>query len=346
MQQPLRADHAASNPHAAAGAFRAVPLVLALAIAAAFAAILLGTVDFPLRTHADEPSKALAVITHRNNYAHPILMLELVRAANAFAGLADQQAVVELGRAIAVLIGAASIVATFLLAREALPAPAALAATAATAMTPLVAMHARFLKEDIFVLLFILLSLLALIRTLKSPTTSRALLLGAAIGLAAAAKYVGIVLVPFAAAVLLLGLPELDRRKRLRLMGKATLAGLAAFALLHLPVLWEFRQFAGSVYGNLLHAEAGDSVRAPLPLTYGLFPLRQSLLPGLGAPARLRRTAARPARTTQDPARHRRLRRFMDRGARALAAQALSEFPPLHGAGGAASDHSRHCLRL
>jgi hypothetical protein len=264
-----------------------VPLILAFAIAAIFAALLLGTIDFPLRTHADEPSKVLAVLTHKNNYAHPIMMLELVRAANAFAGLDDPQAVAELGRAVAVLAGAASVFVTFLLARAMLPAPAALAAAAATAATPLVAMHARFLKEDIFVLLFILLSLLALIRTLKAPTTLHALLLGAAIGLAAAAKYVGIILAPFAAAILLLGLLELDRRVRLKLAGQAALAGLVTFALVHVPALWELRLFAGSIYTNLLHVEAGDSVRAPLALTYGLFHLRQTLLPGLGLPLTL-----------------------------------------------------------
>ena len=166
MEQPAGADHVAPDPAAATGGGRgAFPLILALGIAAVFAAILLGTIDFPARTHADELSKVQAIITLKNSYAHPVLMLELVRAANALAGLTNPQAVAELGRAIAVLVGAAAVFVTFLLAREMLPAPAALAAAAVTAVTPLVAMHARYLKEDIFVLLFILVSLLALIRS-------------------------------------------------------------------------------------------------------------------------------------------------------------------------------------
>jgi hypothetical protein len=285
MEQPAGADHVAPDPAAATGGGRgAFPLILALGIAAVFAAILLGTIEFPARTHADELSKVQAIITLKNSYAHPVLMLELVRAANALAGLTNPQAVAELGRAIAVLVGAAAVFVTFLLAREVLPAPAALAAAAVTAVTPLVAMHARYLKEDIFVLLFILVSLLALIRTLKSPTNLHVLLLGAAIGLAAAAKYAGIILVPFAAAALWIGLPELDRRTRLKLAGQAALAALGVFVLLHLPALWEFRQFASSVQGNLRNAETGTGVRVPLALTYGLFHLRHSLLPGLGAP--------------------------------------------------------------
>ena len=284
MAEKLRGRGAAAvPPQAAKDLGGSVAPLLALALAAAFAAILLGAIDFPLGTHADEGSKVRGILTYENNYAHPVLMLELVHAANAIAGVADHQSVAELGRAIAVLAGAASIFVAFLLAREALPAPAALAAAAA-AVTPLVAMHARYLKEDIFVLLFILLSLLALIRTLKLPTRAHIVLLGLAVGLAAAAKYVAIVLLPFAMAVLLLGLSGLDRRARLKLASQVALVVLAAFALIHAEVLWEFPRFASSVYGNVRHAEAGDSVRAPLMLTYGLFHLRQSLLPGLGAP--------------------------------------------------------------
>ena len=128
MEQPAGADHVAPDPAAATGGGRgAFPLILALGIAAVFAAILLGTIDFPARTHADELSKVQAIITLKNSYAHPVLMLELVRAANALAGLTNPQAVAELGRAIAVLVGAAAVFVTFLLAREMLPAPAALA---------------------------------------------------------------------------------------------------------------------------------------------------------------------------------------------------------------------------
>ena len=78
--------------------------------------------------------------------------------------------------------------------------------------------------------------------------------------------------------------PKLDRRTRLKLAGQAALAALGVFVLLHLPALWEFRQFASSVQGNLRNAETGTGVRVPLALTYGLFHLRHSLLPGLGAP--------------------------------------------------------------
>ena len=286
MEQPLRGQPVPRvDPHVAARVLggAAAPMI-AFAIAASFALVLLGMIDFPLGTHADETSKVLAVLRHFNNFNHPLLMLHLARATNALAGLTDPQQVVELGRALAVLAGALGVFATYLLAREALPAPAALAASAAVAMTPLVAMHARFFKEDIFLLPLVLVSVLALIETLKAPTLRRALLLGLAAGLAATAKYLGIVLVPFAVVALLLGLPSLAWRERLRLAGTVILVALAVIVLLQLPALWDLRHYGSAVYGNLRQAEVGAGVRVPLALGHGLFHLRHSLLPGLGAP--------------------------------------------------------------
>lgn len=74
MQQQLGADNAAPGWLAwTVGIRDALPTLLALAISVCFAVILLGTIGFPLVTHADEPSKALAVLKHRNNFNHPLL---------------------------------------------------------------------------------------------------------------------------------------------------------------------------------------------------------------------------------------------------------------------------------
>jgi asparagine N-glycosylation enzyme membrane subunit Stt3 len=148
--------------------------------------VLLQAIDFPFATAPDEPSKVLQILEQRPyNYNHPLLMLELARAANAVAGFADPQKVVELGRALAVVAGALAIFATFLLASEVLPGWAALAAAFATAIVPAMTVHARYFKEDIFALPLLLLALIALIEMLKAPTRARGLILGGAIGLAA-----------------------------------------------------------------------------------------------------------------------------------------------------------------
>ena len=268
------------------GRTRVVYTALALALAVAFAAVLLQAIDFPLGTTPDEPSKALQTIELRPyNYNHPLLMLELARAANAFAGFTDVQAVAELGRALAVMAGGLAIFATFLLACQVLPGPVALAAALATAVLPAVTVHARYFKEDVFALPFVLIALIALIETLKAPTRARSLTLGGAIGLAAAAKYIAFIALPFAIAFLLLDAPTKEvRRGRLALSGLVALAALAIFAVIELPAFIDYSRFFSSLDSNLAHAASGHDVRLPLSLTLGVFHLRQSLVPGLGWP--------------------------------------------------------------
>ncbi len=152
----------------------AIALLLAAAVAALFAGVMLNAIDFPLGTQPDEISKVNAILSGDNNFAHPMLMLEVVRAANWLAGLTDPQAVLELGRACGVLAGGLAVLASFVLAREVLPGAAALAAAIAVAVVPLVTAHVRLLKEDVFALPFVLLALAALLATLKTPTVSHA----------------------------------------------------------------------------------------------------------------------------------------------------------------------------
>ncbi|HEV7464304.1 MAG TPA: hypothetical protein VGN85_10450 [Methyloceanibacter sp.] len=128
----------------------AIAIALAIAIAALFVSVLLNAITFPLGTHPDETAKVSLILSGHNSFAHPILMLELARAANALAGLTHPQSIVELGRACAVLAGGLAVFASFLLAHEVLPASPALAATIAVAVVPLVTVHARFLQGRYF----------------------------------------------------------------------------------------------------------------------------------------------------------------------------------------------------
>ncbi len=176
--------------------FRSLILIDWAAIAAVVLAVVavatwLSARDFVLGVHPDELIKVQAVLAGPSTYYHPLLMIELARAANAFLGLRDPQSVVELGRTFSAVAGGVLIVATFVLARLILPASAAFAVAAATLATPLISVHARYFKEDIFVAAFVVLALAALISVLRTPSAKRATMLGAAIGLAAGSKYVG-----------------------------------------------------------------------------------------------------------------------------------------------------------
>ena len=111
------------------------------------------------------------------------------------------------------LAGGVLVFGTFSLARLVLPDLPALAAAAATAATPLVAVHARILKEDIFVAAVLVLALAVLIRLLRDPAPHRAILLGILAGLAASSKYIGQLIVPFTvAAILVVPTPGPQRR--------------------------------------------------------------------------------------------------------------------------------------
>ncbi len=263
----------------------AIALLLAAAVAALFAGVLLNAIDFPLGTQPDEISKVNAILSGDNNFAHPMLMLEVVRAANWLAGLTDPQAVLELGRACGVLAGGLAVFASFVLAREVLPGAAALAAAIAVAVVPLVTVHVRLFKEDVFALPFVLLALAALLATLKTPTVSHAVMLGAAAGLAASSKYVAGIVLPFALVVLVLsGANPRLRSRFFRLDDVIVLVTVAIFALIQRPVLAAPARFETALLFNVHHAELGHDVRLPVTLTYGLFHLRNSLAPSLGLP--------------------------------------------------------------
>jgi 4-amino-4-deoxy-L-arabinose transferase-like glycosyltransferase len=259
-----------------------IAVILAIIVAGSFVGVLLGTVDFPLGTNPDESGKVFLILTGQNTSNHPILMLQFVRAANLVAGVSDPQSVVELGRRCAVIAGGFALVAAFLLARTALPISAALATTAAIAMVPLMTVHSRYFKEDIFALPFLLLALVALIGMLKSPTAARGVLLGVAIGLAAAAKYVAVTVLPFAL-IFLLVYPGRTLKRRAYLAGLVAIVAIAAFALAELPQFMA-AQFRETVQFEVEHAIEGHDVRLPFALTFGLFHVRESLLPGLGLP--------------------------------------------------------------
>ena len=178
-----------------------------------FVAAIWTTIDFPLGTLGDEWAKIDAVRTGNNRYYHPLLMIEVTQFANLFAGARDLQSIVEVGRACAALAGGLLVFTTYWLARLVLPELGALAATFATAATPIVTVHARFMKEDIFLAAFLILGLAALIKLLQDPTPLRTLFVGAYAGLAAGAKYIGTLFLPFAlAAIWFIPGPRGERR--------------------------------------------------------------------------------------------------------------------------------------
>lgn len=151
------------------------------------------------------------------------------------------------------------------------------------AVTPLVTVHARIFKEDSFLAPLVVLALAALIGLLQAPTPRRAVLLGVLIGLAAGAKYIGAVMLPFAVvAIVLIPTPGPKRR----LARALTVAGMAiaTFLIVELPALRHLARFSHGMTFEFGHSLKGHDVPLPLNLTWGVFHLSQSLLANLGLP--------------------------------------------------------------
>jgi hypothetical protein len=253
-------------------------------LAAAGVTAWLSAVDFPLGTHPDEPAKVAAVLGVPAADFHPILMIQLARAANIFLGWTDPQSLVELGRTFAALAGGALIVATYLLARLILPASSSFAVAAATLATPLISVHARYFKEDIFVAPFVVLALVALIVTLRASTLKRIFALGTAIGLAGASKYVGGLLLIFYVPALMMVFGDRERiGMRAINAGLVVLIAAMTFTAVDLPAIFAGHRFGSNLHLEYVHAVSGHAdIALPISLTLGAFHLRQSLWPGVG----------------------------------------------------------------
>jgi len=289
IHHPLVQQPCAHSEHPAAqtGFRNSGPLdwatIATIALVAAAVLAWISARDFPLGIHFDERAKVQAVLMGASTYFHPLLMIHVVRAANAFLGLSDPQAIVELGRAFSALAGGVLIFATFLLARLVLPALAAFAAAAATFATPLISVHARYFKEDIFAAPFVVLALAALVAAVRTPSLTRVMMLGAAIGLAGGSKYVaGVILLPYALVVMV----AFDDRERIgaRLThaGIVTLTAVGIFALIEAPALLAGYQLSSDIRNEYIHAVRGHDIALPIALTWGTFHLWESLWPGLG----------------------------------------------------------------
>ena len=184
------------------------------ALVLAGAAIRFTNVDFGLPSfyHADEERKArlieLILAGEPHTYLnHPGMLINsvalLCAALRALGYGLDLPAIVLAGRNLVALVGTMTVLPTAGLARVLFGRGAGLFAGAAIAFSPLHTIHSRYMKEDVYLTFFIMLSLYALARWLRATpawreTGSGQLWLAlafAAAGFALASKYVGGILV-------------------------------------------------------------------------------------------------------------------------------------------------------
>ena len=175
----------------------------------------LWNIDFglPLIYHPDEIKKydmitwllnGMGVDYRINPLIHPGLMVNLVasvcRVRKALGFSTSQPVEIILtGRMVAAVLGAATIWPVGMLASSIFNRWAGLIAAAAVTFAPLHVIHSRYLKEDIFLTFFVVLSMLGLVLWIQGSESSRRrfkwlMLAAAAGGFGAASKYVGLIM--------------------------------------------------------------------------------------------------------------------------------------------------------
>ena len=155
--------------------------------------------DFPYSYHPDESGKTGQVIKGSRNYHHPLLLLSLTDVASRVGFVPrTPQAIVETGRNVAAALAAGTAAALALLAWRCGGRLAGWGAGVAVALQADLFETAHYLKEDPALAFGLALSLLAAHWWWRAPGRKTLRFLAIACGLAAAGKYVGIIVLLFA----------------------------------------------------------------------------------------------------------------------------------------------------
>jgi 4-amino-4-deoxy-L-arabinose transferase-like glycosyltransferase len=186
--------------------------------------------DFPYFYHTDEPGKARQIIEGSRNLHHPPLMLESANLLVRVLGRPlEPQAVTETGRLLSAIFCALAAALLTLTLAAFRPWPEAMLAGVLLLFQPDVQEYARFFKEDPSLMFGWAAVFAAMAFVEKKPGRWSAMALGAAVALAASAKYVGIVMILPAAWILLISARRGKEKN-----------GVPAWKNLHLPAMVAF----------------------------------------------------------------------------------------------------------
>ena len=236
---------------------------------------------FSLGLHFDEPPKIRAAVQENWNFRHPLLMVETTRLVVRALGVSDLQAAVEVGRTLSASMGAVAVAAMFRLTLLHAGLVPALLVCFAALTTPLLAVHAHYLKEDVWLLPFCVLATIGYSRLAKENMVLQIVLLGIWIGLAISSKAVGIFLIP----VLLIaaGLETSAVRGRLvKAVLQASALAIVVVLLVNLRMLFNYEKALKDLLSELAHGTIdGHWDKVVYPIGYHF---TSSLAQGVGVP--------------------------------------------------------------
>ena len=191
---------------------------------------------FPFYYHPDEAAKVAQIHNGTRNFNHPLLLLSATELTTSLTGRrANCQLIVQLGRWWSAVFAATAVAAFSWLGFNRCGLIGGLVCGGAVLVQRRLYEYAHFMKEDAALIAAIALTFVAIDAWWRRPGLARALLLGAAAGLAASSKYVGLLMLPIAAlAILAAGEKSLGKLK-----GWAALLGgfLIVAAIINYPAL-------------------------------------------------------------------------------------------------------------
>jgi hypothetical protein len=258
--------------------------LLIIIVAGAFA-LNVYNIGFPVGYHADEYKKAVFIAENRQDFMHPLLLLQLARLQTwMFAPLPPDQLVL-VGRSISVVFGALLPFFAYLVASRTIPQKYALCVAASIAVSPIIVIHSHYFKEDILFTSLGMLALWVLCNFLESPTLRYTFILGLVTGLVFSSHYKAAMLLPV---YLLAPLLEYRTNKQRWFLYRRLALALAfatyIFILVNWPLLFDPAQFVYGVTFEANHAVSGHTISiSPWPFLFG-FHFRYSLIPGLTMP--------------------------------------------------------------
>ncbi len=218
-------------------------------------------IGFPLGYHADEAKKAGFILSYRQDFRHPILLLQLARLANLPLGLTDAQQVAVLGRMVSAVAGVAIVLCSYLLAGRLMGGAWPLLAALSVAVSPILVIHAHYLKEDVLYSACALASILTLARLHAAPSGRNVALFGVATGLAMATHYKSALLVASYFALPLFATEARNRRYATSLVLGLGLA-VYVFLLVNYPLLEKPRIFLTGLEYESAHVVPGMTAPA------------------------------------------------------------------------------------
>jgi len=236
--------------------------------------------DFPLGYHSDEAKKVMFIKENRQDFHHPILMLQAARIVNAVFEFKDDLSIVIMGRVLSALFGVLIVFFSYRIFSSTIGSKYALFGATFVAVAPTMAVHSHYLKEDMVFTCFSIASLYYFIKFIERPCWKTILLFGMVTGLALSSQYKSILL-----PVMFFAIPAIFRLKGVvdyyKKMMLSFLVSLLVFVIINYPMFLDTHIFLKGIFFDKWHVSHGHDVVIPALSYYFTFHLMNSIIPGI-----------------------------------------------------------------